>query len=307
MPQPDLSIVVLSWNTKTLLGECLDAIDKGRGGLAVEVIVIENASVDGSGDLVAATYPWVRLERNSENVGYARGVNQGIRLAEGRYVCLLGSDTRVATDALPALVAFLVQHPDVGAVAPRLMNLDGSVQRACMRFPRLATVFIWDTFLQRWFPNAKELRRYQYLEWDHRGTRQVEQPPGTCLVVPRAVIDQVGLMDEKLWLFFNDVDWALRITRAGFQLWYLDDVAVVHHLGGSTRRYSDFGAEWHRNRIAFYRKHWGFVGAFLTKCVLVYVAIRQCFRVRKDLGSWKASKPHCGTIVKMAWGILRRN
>lgn len=303
---PDLTVIVLSWNTKDLLADCLEALRSGHGGLDVQVIVIDNASADGSADLVLSRFPWARLERNAENRGYARGVNQGLALAEGRKVCLLGSDTRVGPDALPKLCAFLDAHPEAGAVAPRLVNPDGSVQRACMRLPALKTALWWDTFLARWFPDSRELRRYQYADWDHVGTREVEQPPGTCLVVRGDVIARVGPMDERLWLFFNDVDWAIRIRKLGFQIWYLDDATVVHHLGASTKNYADFGAEWHRNRIAFYRKHFGFLGVVLSKGAAIYVALRQCFRVRKLEGGWKRAWPHCRAILKALGGMLAR-
>jgi GT2 family glycosyltransferase len=303
---PDLSVIVLSWNTRDLLRECLEAVEKGRGGLSVETIVIDNASSDNSADFVASRFPHARLVRNATNRGYAAGVNQGLALATGGKVCLLGSDTRVAPDALPKLCAFLDSHPNAGAVAPRLVNPDGSVQRACMRLPTLETAAWWDTFLAAWSPNSRELVRYQYLDWDHRGTREVEQPPGTCLVVPKEVVSLIGPMDERLWLFFNDVDWALRMRKAGLQIWYLDEAEVVHHRGASTKNYADFGAEWHRNRIAFYRKHWGFTGAALTKTVLVYAAIRQCFRVRKHEKSWRAAWPHCRSFLRNLGGILAR-
>jgi GT2 family glycosyltransferase len=302
----DLSVIVLSWNTRELLGECLDAVDRGRGNLEVEVIVIDNASSDGSSDFVANRFPAARLVRNAENRGYAAGVNQGLALATGAKVCLLGSDTRVAPGALPALCAFLDAHPNAGAVAPRLVNPDGSVQNACMRFPTLKTVLYWDTFLQAWFPKNRELRRYRYEDWDHRGTRLVEQPPGTCLVVPRAVVQRIGPMDERLWLFFNDVDWALRIRDAGLEIWYLDEAEVVHHLGASTKNYADFGAEWHRNRIAFYRKHYRFLGSVFAKTAATYVAFRQCFRVRGIQGSWRSAWPHCRTILKALGAMLAR-
>jgi N-acetylglucosaminyl-diphospho-decaprenol L-rhamnosyltransferase len=303
---PDLSVIVLSWNTRDLLRECLESVERGRGALSVEVVVIDNASSDGSAEMVAAQFPSARLARNDSNRGYATGVNQGIALSTGRKICLLGSDTRVAPDALPKLCAFLDAHPAAGAVAPRLVNPDGTVQRACMRFPTLKTVVYWDTFLARWFPKNAELVRYQYKDWDHSGTRVVDQPPGTCLVIPRGVVDKIGSMDERLWLFFNDVDWALRMRDAGLDLWYLDDADVVHHLGGSTRHYSDFGAEWHRNRIAFYRKHFRFVGVAMAKTAAIYVAVRQCFRVRGNERSWRAAWPHCRSIMKALGGMLVR-
>jgi GT2 family glycosyltransferase len=113
-------------------------------------------------------------------------------------------------------------------------------------------------------------------------------------------------MDERLWLFFNDVDWASRIRDAGLEIWYLDEAEVVHHLGGSTRKYADFGAEWHRNRIAFYRKHHGLLGAAFSKAAAIYVAFRECFRVRGTQTSWRAAWPHCRTILKALGGMLAR-
>lgn len=307
-PVPDLSIVVLSWNTKDDLRTCLAAIRAGQGTLRIETVCIDNASSDGSPDMVAAEFPEVRLVRNAENTGYARGVNQGIREARGFRICLLGSDTQVFPDALPKLVAELDRRPDLGAVAPSLVNFDdGAVQRACMRFPRFRTAFWWDTPLQAWFPNGRELRRYQYKDFDHLSSREVDQPPGTCLVLLRTTVDRLGPMDERLWLFFNDVDWSLRLRRMGLKSYYLAEAKVRHREGGSTRKYADFGAEWHRNRIAFYRKHWGIAGAFLTKLVLVYVAVRQGVRVHAELKSFAASKPHFATLWQTLWGILRRS
>ncbi|HYC78880.1 MAG TPA: glycosyltransferase family 2 protein, partial [Planctomycetota bacterium] len=306
-PVPDLSVVVLSWNTKDDLRTCLDALRRGRGGLTVEVVCIDNASSDGSADMTAAEFPEVRLVRNAENVGYARGVNQGLRAARGYRICLLGSDTRVAPDALPKLCAFLDAHPEVGAVAPRLVNFDdGATQRACMRFPRLRTALWWDTPLQAWFPESRELRRYRYRDFDHESSRAVEQPPGTCLVLRRDVVDRLGPMDERLWLFFNDVDWSMRLDALGLKSWYLADAVVAHREGGSTRKFADFGAEWHRNRIALYRKHWGLAGAALTKAVLCFVALRQCFRVKRDLGSWRAAAPHAAEIRRTLRRLLRK-
>ena len=113
-------------------------------------------------------------------------------------------------------------------------------------------------------------------------------------------------MDERLWLFFNDVDWALRIRSAGYRIWYLDEARVTHHLGGSTRHYADFGAEWHRNRIHYYGKHHGVLGRFLAKSALAWVAVRQCWRIRKDLPDWRPWLQQSGVMLKTAAKILSR-
>jgi GT2 family glycosyltransferase len=305
-PVPDLSIVVLSWNTKDDLRRCLQAIEEGRGALSVEVVCVDNASSDGSAEMVATEFQKTRLVRNAENRGYAKGVNQGLALARGFRVALLGSDTRVAPDALSKLCAFLDANPSYGVVAPKLVDYEtGATQRACMRFPLLKTALWWDTPLQALFPDRFEIARYRYLDFDHETSRDVDQPPGTCLVLHRSTVERLGPMDERLWLFFNDVDWSMRLSELGLKARYLADAVVAHREGGSTRKFADFPAEWHRNRIAFYRKHWGWIGALFAKAALVYVASRQGYRVVRELGSLRASKPHLKTIGATLLRILR--
>ena len=304
---PDLSLVVLSWNTRQLLSECLESILAGSGNLECEIIVIDNASSDGSAEMVAKDFPEARLIRNRENLGYAAGVNVGLKASHGEKICLLGSDTRVFPDALPKLAAFLDDHPQAGAVAPRILNPDGSVQHGCMRFPSLSTVLWWDTPLQLWWPESRELRRYEMRDWDHRGTRQIEQPPGTCLMIPRRTLDRVGLMDERLWLFFNDVDWALRIWKTKAPIWYLDDAQVYHHLGQSTAQFDGKATQWYGNRISFYRKHFHTVGVASTKAALLYIAIRECWRTWRHVPINRESIAHVKMVFRTVGGVILRH
>jgi N-acetylglucosaminyl-diphospho-decaprenol L-rhamnosyltransferase len=303
----DLSVIILSWNTRELLRQCLESLRGGTGDLAAEVILIDNASSDGSADMVARDFPEVRLFRNAVNTGYAAGVNQGLRESRGERICLLGSDTRVLPDALPALAAFLDAHPEAGAVAPRLLNPDGSVQKGCMRFPTLTTVFWWDTPLQALWPESRELRRYQMRDWDHRGTRRVEQPPGTCLMLRRSMVERIGPMDERLWLFFNDVDWALRMHRARAPIWYVDEARIYHHLGRSTAQFPDFAPLWYQNRIAYYRKHYHVVGAALTKIHLVYAALRECWRTWCHVPFNRESRAYVRMVFGRMFELLARS
>ncbi|MAG55610.1 MAG: glycosyl transferase [Planctomycetes bacterium] len=300
----DISVVVLSWNTKALLQACLASLREARDGLDLEVVVIDNGSEDGSADMVATEFPEVVLERNQDNRGYAIAVNQGIRRSRGRKVCLLGSDTRVRPGTLRALAEFLDANQDVGAVAPPLLDDDGTYQRACMRFPTLLTAIWWDTPLQSWWANSTELRRYQMKDWDHRGTREIDQPPGTCFMVPRTVIDEVGFMDERLWLFFNDVDWALRIRRAGYRIWYVETPGVFHRQSSSCSRYADFASEWHKNRIHFYKKHYHALGSLITKAVAVYVVLRECVRTKRHLPFGRAYWRQCRMLLGKGWAAL---
>lgn len=255
----ELSVVIPSWNTRELLRACLLSLSNAwtAGDERPEVVVVDNASADGSADMVATEFPDVVLVRNAANEGFARGCNQGIELSAGRNVLLLNADTEVVGDALARMQRFLADHPDYGAVAPRLVNPDGTTQGGCMAFPNLWTPVWFGTPLERWFPESRELRRYFMRDWDHEDERDVDQPPAACLLVRRAVLDEIGAFDEDLWLFFNDVDLSKRMQAAGWRTRYLPGARVVHHVGESTRQFADRVSEWQRNRLTYYRKHHG--------------------------------------------------
>lgn len=277
----DLSVVVLSWNTRELLRRCLRALGEDGTRLRRETIVVENASSDGSGDVVEREFPSVRLLRNARNEGYARGNNRGIADSSGEFVCTLNSDAAVRPLALDRLVAFLRANPSYGAAAPKLLNPDGSVQPACMRFPRLSTVLFYDTFLDRLFPRNRVIARYFMRDVDPRESRDVEQPPGACLCLRRSALEAVGPLDEELFLFFNDVDLCRRLWRSGRRIRYLADAEVLHERGASTAKYERFVVEWHRNRLAYYRKHHGSLGAGLCRLAIAARALEESFRIRR--------------------------
>ncbi len=264
---PVLSVVIPSWNTKDYLAACLRTLAAAEKP-ACEVIVVENGSQDGSLEFLRAAHPEVRLIANERNEGFARGSNQGMRIARGSYVLLLNTDTEVAPDAVARLVRFLEQNPAYGAVAPRLVHRDGTTQRTVQEFPSLKTALFFSTPFERWFPDSRELRRYFMRDWDQESSRDVDQPPAAVLLLRRAVLEQVGFFDEELWLFYNDVDLAKRIRAAGWKTHYLAEAKVLHHVGGSTSKFADFVATWQRDRLRYYRKHHGRVGAWWLKaCV----------------------------------------
>jgi GT2 family glycosyltransferase len=264
---PVLSVVIPSWNTRDYLAKCLATLAAAEKPTC-EVIVVENASSDGSLELLRAEHPGVQLIVNARNEGFARACNQGMRVARGRYVLLLNTDTEVAPDAIARLVRFLDEHPEHGAVAPRLVHADGRTQRTVQEFPTLATALFFSTPLERWFPDSRELRRYFLRDWDQESSRDVDQPPAAVLCLRKSVLDRVGLFDESLWLFYNDVDLAKRMRAAGWKTHYLAEARVVHHVGGSTSKFADFVVTWQRDRLRYYRKHHGRLGAWWLKaCV----------------------------------------
>ena len=268
-PELELSIVIPSWNTRDYLAACLASLE--RADLpSNELIIVDNGSVDGSADFVAERHPRATLVRNATNEGFARASNQGMRLARGRYVLLLNTDTEVAPDAIAKLLRFLEEHPEHAAAAPRLVDPDGRTQRTVQEFPNLWTPLFYSTPLERWFPHSRELERYYMRDWDQETSRDVDQPPAACLLIRKSVLDRVGLFDEELWLFYNDVDLARRIKAAGWKTRYLAEGRVLHHVGGSTRKFGGFVVRWQQDRLFYYRKHHGpWAGRWVKTCVFL--------------------------------------
>lgn len=273
MDTPDLSIVILSWNTRELTSACLDALlrDGERPDCLTtrEIIVVDNASEDGSADHIAQNYPDVVLLRNAENRLYAEGNNQGARVATGRWLCTLNSDTEVQPGALDTLVQWLQAHPEYAVASPRLVYPDGRVQHACRRFPTpMALVAESSRFGTRW-PLRTALTSLG--DFDHEHSRDVDQPPGAVMVVAREEYLSFGGLDPDLALFFNDVDLCLRLWKAGRRIRYVAEAVVIHHEGASTRKHlnPDLTLLWARNRATFYRKHFGVQGARMVRLALL--------------------------------------
>jgi GT2 family glycosyltransferase len=290
---PRLSVVIPSWNTRELLRVCLEHLAAAEKP-ATEVIVVENGSEDGSGAMVAERFPNVRLLSNARNEGFARGCNQGIAAARGEVVLLLNSDTEVRPDALARLVDFLDAHPEYGAAAPRLVDAQGETIRSVQAFPTWKTPFFWGTPVERWLPSSKERRRYLMLEWDQASARDVDQPPAACLLIRRAALERVGSFDERLWLFYNDVDLSKRLAQAGFRTRYVADALVMHHVGASTSRFGSFIPEYQKNRLYYFRKHHGrLAGAWLKACAtLSWLDMLWSIRARRRAGLPAASARH---------------
>ena len=257
MPQPVLSICICNWNTRDDLRLCLQAIAAHPPSAPYEVIVVDNASPDASADMVRAEFSHVTLIANPENLHYARGNNQALEAARGDFALLLNPDTQVRPGALDALVAFMRDHPEAGAAAPRLVNLDGSLQRSVRAFPTPALLFFEAVGLARLFPRSRLFGRYRMTFWDYDTVREVDQPMASALLLRRAALDEVGLFDEQFPMFFNDVDLCFRLKAAGWQVFFVPSAEVVHKVGASTRQVRpQMVRASHQGLLAFYRKHY---------------------------------------------------
>jgi len=201
-----------------------------------ELFVIDNASADGSADMVRQKYPQVKLIDNKENRGFAKANNQALKQVTGQYILLLNPDTEILPGALAVLIDFLDNHPQAGVIAPQLINSDGSVQLSCRDFPSFIGMFAELTGLSRLMPPGSKLRSYKMLDWQHDSEREVDQPEGACLLIRKELFDKIGFFDEGYFMLFEEVDWLYSAKKAGWQIWFTPQAQVVHHMGQAIKQ-----------------------------------------------------------------------
>ena len=260
-----LSIVVVTWNSAADIDACIDSINFGS---EFEVIVVDNASTDATLGLLHQHHH-LRLVENQRNRGYAAANNQGIKLATGEYVLLLNPDTRIELGTLDTLARYLDEHPTVGAVAPRLISPDGTTQYSIRSFPTAGSLF-WELVgLSRLFPKSRLFGRWKMKHFNYSRTAEVEQPMASCLTVRKTVLDQLGGMDERFPMFYNDVDLSKRMADAGWKTVYLADAKIVHRHGASTKQVrARMIRESHRSALRYLRKH-DHSGLFWLKAIVL--------------------------------------
>jgi len=256
---PDLSIVVVNWNTRQLLADCLRSIFAQAHDLALEVVVVDNGSTDGSPTMIRAEFPQVIVLENSENVGYARAINQGLAYCRGAYVLLLNSDTQLSDHALATLIDFLVAEPRAGAVGPCLILPDGRAQPGAAGYDfSLRSAFNQYLFLASLFPKRPDCRGY-YLSPNNRlmGPVEVNWVSGACLLTRAETLAEVGRLDEDFFMYMEDVEWCSRVRTAGWKIFYLPAVTIQHHYGGSTTAPGRAITLWLNAVEVFFRRRYG--------------------------------------------------
>ena len=249
---PDLSICILNWNTRALLGACLESLYADGDSRDWQVLVVDNASTDGSAAMVARRFPQVELVAVGENAGFSRGNNLGLARARGRYWLLLNPDTRVTVGALGALVGFMDGCPEAGVAGPKLLNEDGSLQLSCGVGPNLKTEIANKFLLHKFFPFFKLGR------WDHSEIRVVDWVGGACLLARREAAEAVGLLDPEIYMFHEDLEWCTRMRKGGWKVVYYP-LSRVYHIGGqSTRKnFAEMLVVSQRSQFYLFHKHFG--------------------------------------------------
>ncbi len=304
-----ISILVVNWNTRDLLRACLLSLRENLRDIEHEIIVVDNASHDGSAAMVREEFPEVQLIANGKNEGYARANNQAYGLSSGEWIWLLNSDTEIFPDAAQQLLQSFDQSDlisqkalanasqaesstryceKIGAVASALMDArDGTVQRSCRTFPTPRALWIEATGLQKIFARSRRFGFYRYGDWNMKSAREIEQPMTSSLLVRRNVIESSsGLFDEQFPIFFNDVDLCFRLRQSGWKIMFCPQSRVKHWGGASTNQNKpQMTQESHRAMEAFYRKHWR-----NEYSIIVYAATIALIRVSGKFRFWRATK-----------------
>jgi hypothetical protein len=254
----DLTVIIVSWNVRELLRRCLESLVLPRG--TFEVIVVDNASSDGSPETVRTDFPHVRLVRNDENRGFPSANNQGLDLSNGRTLLLLNPDTEVVGDALATMVGYMDAHPEVGGLGPQLCNPDGSLQSSRRRFPTLSTALVESTVIQEWWKDNRILRRYYMSDTPDDAIQPVDWVVGACLLVRREAYEQAGGLDEGFFMYSEEMDWCRRIRDAGWEIVYLPTATVIHHEGKSSEQVvAERHIRFQSSKVRYFRKHHGSV------------------------------------------------
>jgi GT2 family glycosyltransferase len=303
---PDLTVIVINYNTAHLLDRMFAALEAGRGALRLQVIVVDNASRDTSVEILRKRCPGVELIANPTNVGFARANNQVLQRIRGRYLLLLNTDAFVSSDTIPKTVSFMDAHPLCGVLGTKLVGSDGSLQPSCRYFPTPWNVFLATTGLQRFFPS---IRLVDDMSWDHASERECDWVPGCFYLVRREVIEQVGLFDPRYFLYYEEVDHCRAVRRAGWIVMYYPFTQVMH-IGGESaeseaplthagRQISTLQIE---SELLYFRKHYGVRGmltaVFLAMVADVSTACRVLVR-RLDMAQAKGSMRHACVVLKV--------
>jgi N-acetylglucosaminyl-diphospho-decaprenol L-rhamnosyltransferase len=310
MKADDLSVVVVNWNVKDLLRRCLGSVlaslraEKGRQ-LSSQLVVIDNASSDGSVQMVTEEFPQIHVIANRENLGFTRGSNQGIAFGEGRHVLLLNPDTEILGDALGEMVTYMDAHPRVGALGPQLVDPDGQVQSSRRRFPELGTAYVESTVLQQWFPESGILKRYYVHDRSDSETQSVDWVVGACLLLRREAIDQVGPLDERFFMYSEELDWCYRAKKLGWRIAYLPSARVIHHVGKSSEQVLPVRhIEFQRSKVLFFRKHRGrWSGEVLRLFLLAMYTWQMTLEALKWLAGHK--RPLRQQRMRAYWQVVR--
>jgi len=277
----DVSIIIVAWNVKDLLRDCLKSVFEQTHGIEFEVIYVDNASQDGSVEMAAKEFPSVKIIKNSENKGFIKANNQAIEVAKGRYVLLLNSDTVVLDNAIAKTVKFADAHPEAAVVGCRVLNRDRTLQRNCFMYPSFVNTFLAATYLYKIFPKSRFFGRELMTWWAFDEPRNVEVVCGCYSMVRKKAIEEVGMMDPTYFVYGDDPDWCYRFSRAGWKVMFTPSTEIIHYGGQNTRQMArKFRWQLLGSKLIFMKLHrspWTFPLACLSTALFFFLRMPYWF------------------------------
>jgi hypothetical protein len=275
----DLSIIIVNWHTDSLLQKCLESIVKFTHGIHYEIIVVDNGSRDGSVGMVKSMFPSVILIQNEKNVGFASGVNQGLKIANGENMLLLNSDTYIMENTFRKMVDVIDKDAHIGAINCRVLYPDGRPQSAYSRFPSLGGLAYESLSILKSISRSKIFSKYDVSQWDYSKSKELRDglwPGGGCLMIKSEVIGNVGSLDENFgYAYLEDADLCYRIKNAGYTFYYLAEATIYHHHSYSVSKSSqDFKDlltfNLQQNKFYFFKKHYGILYLVILKTLDIF-------------------------------------
>ncbi|MBN1804549.1 MAG: glycosyltransferase family 2 protein [Sedimentisphaerales bacterium] len=280
----DISIIIVSYNTKDFTKQCIQSIYDNVSGVSFEIICVDNNSMDGSVSMIENSFPNVTLIKNERNLGYAKANNIGIDNSSGTYLVLLNSDTVIMRYSLESIIEFMDNHPDAGAASPKLLNPNGTIQYCVRSLPDIKTAILQSLGWHKLFPSNKTTDKYYRNSLDYDKVLSVDSIGTTCYVIRREVLKNVGLLDEDFFMYNVDLDYNKRIKNAGYNIYYVPEAKVIHYGGVSVNQKSYRGLiEQHQGMWLMYKKHYAakrnmfvnvfvFIGIYLRLLIKIILA-----------------------------------
>lgn len=280
----DVTVSIVNWNTKDELRECLSTV-LSQNAVSLELNVVDNASSDGSAEMITSVFPGkVHLIENTANLGFGKAHNQSIRQSHGRYVLVLNPDTRlIEPDVLDKMVRYMDANPEIGMLGPRVLYPDGTLQFSARHFPTMFAAVFRHTIFGRFFPKNRYVREYLMTDWSHDGVTDVDWLSGSALMVRRETFEQIGLFDERFFMYCEDVDWCKRAHLHGWRVVYFPMTTITHRIGASSDKNPiSMIKQHHKSMLKYYFKHYSrSPQILLTPLVLLGIWIRTRSRIKQ--------------------------
>jgi len=255
--QVDLAIIIVSWNCRKYLKSCLKSIFQSKKDSSVEIFVVDNNSSDGTVEMVKKEFPKVQLIANNFNAGFAKANNQALKIAKGKYLLLLNPDTEVKADTLTKAVAYLNDHPKAGIMGCKILNPNGSLQNSVRRFPNLSSQILILLKFHNFFPDLEPLKKYFAKDFNYHKEQEADQIMGAFFMIRKECLDEIGLFDEKFWLWFEEVDFCKRVKDKGWKVLYTPELEIIHAQGKSFAQIKAVKEQiiFNRSLLYYFRKH----------------------------------------------------